>query len=621
MRHQKIYFKSLVLLCILFISACQNSTGPEPNQQALITDFGIVELPNVAFSIDQNDNLIEVVNPDAINPNINLAELTATFSVSEGASVLIDTVRQSSGQTMNNFSEGIFYTVVSEDETQQTRYFVYLTEQLPLNYLLPDSPTLELNPSGRNPLSAELRFSTRVPTFFSITVLGPIPVEKSYSSRHSQYRIPILGLYPEAVNNVVLTVENSNSKTVTDTLSIETEPLPDFLPTPEINVLQESKMEPGMHFNEVHIGNAGQFNSHPIIFDNNGDVRWYLDLSEFGRITWPIKFNGDGSLFAIFGVTIVEFDMAGKELNRIVVEENNMHHEVLKLPNGNYVVAVSRVGVTMIKNGEEITSVEDYIIEVDPAGTIVTEWDMAEVLGVNRTDLTDGDTDWFHMNAIFYDENDNSLVVSGRNQGVVKVNWDNELQWILAPHKGWGDAGRYEKTTSTIPYLLTAVDNSGVPYSDDIQQGIVESSNFSWTWGQHTPLILPNGNLFVFDNGFNRNFGSAPDYSMGTEYEINEEDMTVKQVWSYGRARGEELFSSIISDVDYLSETQNRLIMPGVVRTGNQDPYSKLVEVSYPDKEVVFESTLYFKNQLVDGQGWGNLDITYRAERISLYPK
>jgi arylsulfate sulfotransferase len=346
-----------------------------------------------------------------------------------------------------------------------------------------------------------------------------------------------------------------------------------------------------------------------------------LDLSEFGRITWPIKFNGDGSLFAIFGVTIVEFDMAGKELNRIVVEENNMHHEVLKLPNGNYVVAVSRVGVTMIKNGEEITSVEDYIIEVDPAGTIVTEWDMAEVLGVNRTDLTDGDTDWFHMNAIFYDENDNSLVVSGRNQGVVKVNWDNELQWILAPHKGWGDAGRYEKTTSTIPYLLTAVDNSGVPYSDDIQQGIVESSNFSWTWGQHTPLILPNGNLFVFDNGFNRNFGSAPDYSMGTEYEINEEDMTVKQVWSYGRARGEELFSSIISDVDYLSETQNRLIMPGVVRTGNQDPYSKLVEVSYPDKEVVFESTLYFKNQLVDGQGWGNLDITYRAERISLYPK
>ncbi|HBX66063.1 MAG TPA: aryl-sulfate sulfotransferase, partial [Balneolaceae bacterium] len=305
---------------------------------------------------------------------------------------------------------------------------------------------------------------------------------------------------------------------------------------------------------------------------------------------------------------------------RIVVEENNMHHEVIKLPNGNYVVAVSRVGITMIKNGEEIESVEDYIIEVDPSGNIVTEWDMAEILDVNRTDLTDGGVDWFHMNAIWHDETDNTLIISGRNQGVVKVNWQNELQWILSPHKGWGKAGRYEKTAETSPFLLTAVDDAGTPYSDEIQQGTAESNEFSWTWGQHAPLVLPNGNIFIFDNGFNRNFGSASNYSMGTEYEVNEDDMTIKQVWSYGKSRQDAFYSSIISDVDYLPETQNRLIMPGVVRMGGSNPYSKVVEVSYPDKEVIFESTLYFKNQLVDGQGWGNLDITYRAERVSLYP-
>ena len=39
------------------------------------------------------------------------------------------------------------------------------------------------------------------------------------------------------------------------------------------------------------------------------------------------------------------------------------------------------------------------------------------------------------MNAIWHDENDNALAISGRNQGIVKVNWNNELQWILAPHK------------------------------------------------------------------------------------------------------------------------------------------------------------------------------------------
>lgn len=131
-------------------------------------------------------------------------------------------------------------------------------------------------------------------------------------------------------------------------------------------------------------------------------------------------------------------------------------------------------------------------------------------------------------------------------------------------------------------------------------------------------MILPNGNLFIFDNGFNRNFGASGSYSLATEYELDEENMTVEEVWSYGRSRGDDLFSNIISDVDYLPETKNRLFAPGIIRT-NDRPHSKIIEVTYPDKNIVFESSLYFKNELVDGQGWGNLDISYRAERVSLY--
>lgn len=447
--------------------------------------------------------------------------------------------------------------------------------------------------------------------------MGDIPIEQDFNSAGTGHNVPVLGLYPDHENQVVLTVSN-NDVQISDTLLIQTEPLPDFLPTTEINVLNESQMEPGMHFNEVHIGNAGAFNTHPIIFDNNGDIRWYMDLSEHERITWPIQFNDDGTFFAVFGVTIVEYDMLGNELNRIVLEGNEMHHEIIKLPNDNYVIAISRVGINMIKNGEEMTSVEDYIIEVDPtSGSIVTEWDMAEVLDVNRTTLTDGGVDWFHMNAIWYDESDESLIVSGRNQGIVKVNWDNELQWILAPHKGWGKAGRFEKTEETTPYLLTAVDSDGTPYSEEIQLGDVELDAFSWAWGQHKPMILPNGNLFVFDNGFNRNFGTASNYSLATEYRIDEENMTVEQVWSYGKERGDETFSNIISDVHHLPETGNRLFAPGLVNI--PDPASKVVELSYPDKQVVFESTLHFKNMLGNQQGWGQIDITYRAQRVELY--
>ena len=619
----KLRLFSILLIFSITLLGCQNSTDSVPNENANLLEFSIEELPSLTFAVNEEDQLVTITNSGFRYDEADLSSLTANFTTSEGATVYVDDVQQITGETPNDFSEGLFYTVVSEDETTQQSFFVYLSEELPLNYLLVNSPVVELNPSGRNPLSAKISFETRETLDISIKVLGDIPVEKSFPSVMSQQNLPInvpvLGLYPDKENRVMLTLQNSDNHVVTDTLEITTPPLPDFHPTPEINVLNKAQMEPGMHFNEVHIGNAGAFNSYPLVFDDNGDIRWYLDLSEFERITWPIQFNGDGTLFAIFGVTIIEYDMLGRELNRIVVEENNMHHEVIKLPNENYIIAVSRVGATMIKGGEEIQSVEDYIIEVDPSGTIVTEWDMAELLDVNRTDLTDGGVDWFHMNAIWYSENDTSLIISGRNQGVVKVNWDNELQWILAPHKGWGKAGRFEKTTETSPFLLTAVDDNGNPYSEAIQLGTEESNAFSWTWGQHAPLILPNGNIFIFDNGFNRNFGSAPNYSMGTEYEIDEVNMTVSQVWSYGKERGEELFSSIISDVDYLPETGNRLFMPGVMRIGSGDSYSKIVELSYPGKEVVFESTLYFKNQLVNGQGWGNLDITYRAGRIPLY--
>src|SRR5690606_22856813 len=138
-------------------------------------------------------------------------------------------------------------------------------------------------------------------------------------------------------------------------------------------------------------------------------------------------------------------------------------------------------------------------------------------------------------------------------------------------------------------------------------------------WGQHAPLVLPNGNLFVFDNGINRQFGAADSYSRGVEYEIDDEAMTVRQVWEYGSIRGEEFYSSIISDVDYLSQTGNRLIMPGTVAIPRHRALS--TEVTYPGKQVLFEASINFRDLNGTGQGWGQMDIVYRSERMPLYPE
>ena len=135
-------------------------------------------------------------------------------------------------------------------------------------------------------------------------------------------------------------------------------------------------------------------------------------------------------------------------------------------------------------------------------------------------------------------------------------------------------------------------------------------------------MLLPNGNLFVFDNGLKRTFSAEGEpFSRGVEYAIDEEALTTTQVWQYGKERGEAFHSAIISDVDYLPETENRLITPGIV--WSSDPYYALItEVTYPAAEVVFEAKLTFKNLLStsDELDWGQFDIAYRSERLPLYP-
>ena len=95
--------------------------------------------------------------------------------------------------------------------------------------------------------------------------------------------------------------------------------------------------------------------------------------------------------------------------------------------------------------------------------------------------------------------------------------------------------------------------------------------------------------------------------------------MTVQQIWQYGKERGTECWAPIISDVDRLQNT-NRIMHSGIVF--GPTSYAKIIEVTFPDASVASEITLQFKNALSDGAlAWGGLDLSYRSERIYLYPR
>jgi arylsulfate sulfotransferase len=73
----------------------------------------------------------------------------------------------------------------------------------------------------------------------------------------------------------------------------------------------------------------------------------------------------------------------------------------------------------------------------------------------------------------------------------------------------------------------------------------------------------------VFDNGNYRAQPPAPpvqpadSYSRAVEFEIDEEAMTVRQVWSYGGPGSEHFYSAFVSDADRLPDTGNVLITEG----------------------------------------------------------
>lgn len=488
--------------------------------------------------------------------------------------------------------------------------------EAPLDYLVKDGVTIVQNPYGRSPLSAAANFKSFDPCKVKVEIDGDIPIEYEvdYDKDHAT---PIIGLYHNAVNKVKLTITDQEGVFAIKEFEITIGYLDERLPNIEVNV-PAGNVEEGMTFCDMHLANNGAFATNMIAVDNDGIIRWHLDLTEYGMIVWPLQRFYNGNLFMCSDQGIYEFNMLGKELNHWSIPGYRAHHDMIELPNGNFLVSVQKYGTSVNASSGTYQSTDDFIIEFNPhAGSIVDEWDLRQIMDIDRYDVVEDNIDWFHMNALWYSESDDCIIVSGRNQGLVKIDRGNNLKWILAAHRGWGQAGVSGDGFNTSDHLLTAVNGAGVPYDTDVQDGTMRAPDFDWTWGQHAPLLLGNGNLLVFDNGYNRQFGAADPYSRAVEYSIDQSAMTVKQIWEWGMERGAPFFSLIISDVDVLPQTGNRLVTSGFTNQGSE---AKVVELSYPNNMEQFEITLGFKNVNSTAQGWGQIDILYRAEKMSLFP-
>lgn len=449
-----------------------------------------------------------------------------------------------------------------------------------------ENPKVILNPYGNSPLTALVLFKTNDLTTPTIIVKGK-DEKTTYTHTFTQDNIhilPIYGLYAEKNNEVVLKINNKEK-----TLNIQTEALPENFILPTSIKADRDKLDDELYFF------TPSSKGYTAAYDINGDVRWYLSDNNL----WDISRLDNGHLLLssnrlinqpYYMTGLYEMDLLGKIYYEYKLP-GGYHHDVFEMPNNNLLVASND-----FNNG----TVEDYIVEINrQTGDIVNSYNLKDILPsdlVNNENYTE--YDWFHNNSVWYDEKTNSITLSGRHQdAVINIDYKSgSLNWIIGDSTGWPN--EYKK------YFFKSNDE-----------------NFDWQWSQHAAMILPNGDVFIFDNGNNRSklekeyLDANDNYSRGVIYRINTSNMTIEQVYQYGKDRGSEFYSPYISDVDYLGEN-HYIISSGGHSEKEGKVNNNAAGLSGFDKlnsitTEILNDEIIFEIQLPTN--------TYRVEKLNLY--
>ena len=457
-----------------------------------------------------------------------------------------------------------------------------------------DNPNVIINPYGNSPLTALVIFQTDNPVSPTVTIRGKdsLTTFSHTFDESTNHYLPIYGLYADAANTVKISYRDSATE-INKELTITTGPLPANLATPTEVTADKSQLTNDLYFY------TPSSQGYAVAYDVNGDVRWYLDQ----QATWEINRLRNGHLLIsterlvntpYYTTGLYEMDLLGK-----VYTEYNLpggyHHDYFEMPNGNLLVATND-----FDNGHG--TVEDIIVELDRGtGNIVKTFDLKDVLPMDQGQSENWSSyDWFHNNSVWYDEKTGTIILSGRHQdAVVALDYNTgKLKWIIGDPTNWGE--EYQQ------YFFTPV-----------------GDNFEWQWSQHAAMVTPEGYIFLLDNGNNKSklkdsyVPAENSYSRGVMYKIDTSNMTIEQIWQYGKERGSEFYSPYISDVDYLGPNHYIVHSGGIVKVDGQ-PSNQPAGLSDSDNIELSSDTV----ELVDDQVVFELKLptnTYRVEKMSLY--
>ena len=347
--------------------------------------------------------------------------------------------------------------------------------------------------------------------------------------------VPVAGLYAGYQNKVSLQVTFADGSIRSNSTVIDTPVYQEA--TPRYTALDaKTPRQPGvaLGYDFMLLKN---FVTTPVVIDTDGNMRWAgtgvsrsISSTFFdGRF---LVGNGDEPTFLIR----IELDGTSSTVNLSDPTFANIHHDL----------GPGKVGLLAeVHNYSGKTKITGSVLaEIDADGHVLKQWDMAAsfraAMSAGGDDpsgfIRDG-TDWFHMNSAIYSPADDTLIVSSRENFVVKVDYQSgSIRWLLGdPNKYW-----YVRYPS-LRALALNLTSGKMPV------------------GQHALSIAPDGKLMLFNNGtasFNNPAGTPagvnPGFSAVSKYTIDEAAHTAAEVWTYEHNR--DLWSDICSSAYQVSQ-------------------------------------------------------------------
>jgi hypothetical protein len=390
-----------------------------------------------------------------------------------------------------------------------------------------------------------------------------------YASGAATVEIPIFGLYAGYSNTVDINLRYRDGSTKALTATIPTATYVDPHSIYDHLQIRTSRTTANLGFDYFYLKATGS----PVVVDTDGQIRWTGDptIADAGH---SIVDNGSfviGNSTSL-GITYAQFDgtsTQGQVTSPQSPTYTDFHHNIDPGKTGFLAEFDAE------KNGGSY--IETILAEIDRGGNVLQDWDLGEIIGgYMQSQGDDPDlfvrpgTDWFHMNASTYDPSDDSVIVSSRENFVIKLDYQTkQIKWIF------GDPTKYWFTFPSLRAKALTLSSGLYPI------------------GQHGVSVIGPHQLLLFNNGYpsfrqptGAPSGDSRNYSAVVAYSIDEANRTVTQDWSFDH--DQTLQSTICGDAAQASDGSVLIDYAYTVDPATQSTQARLVGLT-PSHDVAFD--------------------------------